>query len=318
MHVLITGGFGYLGGRIGQHLESIGHSVTLASRKFCPVPDWCKGANITIINWDEFESINASCVNIDAIIHTAGMNAVACSKDPKLSIQFRENATKNLLIAAAQNNVQKFIYVSSAHVYQQPLSGTINESSPITNTHPYALSHKAGETSVLKSHFVRNMNAFVVRLANGFGAPTRPDADCWTLFTNQLIREIVVSRTMTIKGKSHDARNFVTMTDVCRAFAFMLEDQRLYKSYPIINIGDRNMSLLEKAELIEDVYLETATMPINFDRGRFFDTKRSLQKLEFQSNVIRSLGFQPLSDFRAEIRRMFKFCYDHFGQKNNY
>ena len=316
MRVLITGGFGYLGGRIGQHLESIGHSVILASRKLRPVPDWCTGSKIATINWDDFESINAACAGNDAIIHTAGMNAAACLNNPKLCIQFRENATKNLLIAAAQNSVQKFFYVSSAHVYRQPLSGTINEASPTTNNHPYALSHKVAEKSVLQSHIGGNVNAFVVRLANGFGAPTRPDADCWTLFTNQLIREIVLSRTMTIKGNSHDARNFVTMTDICRAFAFMLADKRSYKSCPIINIGDRNMSLLEKAELIEEVYFETSTMPIDFDKGRFPDTEGNLQKLEFQSNVIRSLGFQPLSDFRGELRSMIKFCFEHFGQKS--
>lgn len=317
MRVLITGGFGYLGGRIGQHLESIGHSVTLASRKFYPVPDWCKSACITTINWDDFESINAACDNIDAIIHTAGMNAVACLKDPKSSIQFRENAAKNLLIAAVQNNVQKFIYVSSAHVYQRPLIGVINESSSITNTHPYALSHKVGETSVLKSDFSGKLNAFVVRVANGFGVPTRPDADCWALFTNQLIREIVFSGTMTIKGSLHDARNFVTMTDICRAFTFMLEDKRTYESDPVINIGDRNMTLREKAELIKDVYSEMSTKPINFERGCFFEPEGSLKKLEFQSNVLNSLGFKPLSDFRGELRRMIKFCSKHFGQKHN-
>ena len=88
--------------------------------------------------------------NVDVVIHTAGMNAQECASDPEQALAFNGTVTADLVSSAVKQGVQKFIYLSTAHVYKEPLVGTISESSQTTNTHPYATSHLAGEIPVLE------------------------------------------------------------------------------------------------------------------------------------------------------------------------
>ena len=78
------------------------------------------------------------------------MNAEDCNKSEIEAIRVNEGNTKALLSAAIENNVKNFVYLSTAHVYASPLKGSLNESSPINGTHPYATSHFLGEQTVLE------------------------------------------------------------------------------------------------------------------------------------------------------------------------
>ena len=57
MRVLVTGGFGYLGGRISQNLVEQGHKVVLGSRTVQSVPSWLPQAEVTRVIWDDEESL---------------------------------------------------------------------------------------------------------------------------------------------------------------------------------------------------------------------------------------------------------------------
>ena len=138
MRILITGGLGLIGGRLGQHLHQAGHQVILGSRNTCNPPDWLPQAEVAETDWKVDSSLEQICNGVDVLIHAAGMNAQDCVADPVAALEFNGLATARLLASAICAGVKRFIYLSTAHVYASPLVGTINEDTCPRNLHPYA------------------------------------------------------------------------------------------------------------------------------------------------------------------------------------
>ena len=111
MRVLIIGGFGFVGGRIGEYLLKAGHQVILGSRETRTVPEGLMHAKTVKIEWNNTSKIESICSNVDVIIHAAGMNAQDCTADPVAALNFNGVATENLVNAAIRANVKKIIYI---------------------------------------------------------------------------------------------------------------------------------------------------------------------------------------------------------------
>ena len=136
MRILITGGFGFVGGRLAVHLAQAGHQVLIGSRNESNPPDWLPQAEVAQIKCNDDCFIESSWEGVDVIIHAAGMNAQDCAADPVAALDVNGVATARLVEAASRAGVKKFIYLSTAHIYASLLVGTITEETLPRN--PYA------------------------------------------------------------------------------------------------------------------------------------------------------------------------------------
>ena len=82
MKILVTGAFGYLGGRVSQFLltETL-NEVFFATSKSKNITDYQSNANVIKINWDDDNTIENACNEIDIIIHTAWSGVSAKDRD---------------------------------------------------------------------------------------------------------------------------------------------------------------------------------------------------------------------------------------------
>jgi len=221
--VLITGAFGFVGGRLARHLAADAtNTVVLGSRSPRKAPSWLPGATVVRTAFDDTEALRAACSGVDAIVHLAGANAKACADDPALAYEVNAVSTAKLVAAARASGVRRFIYLSTAHVYGSPLGGTISEATCTRGLHPYAASHKAGEDIVLHAGAGGKIDGLAVRLSNSFGPPMDAAADCWTLLVNDLCRQAVTTRRLVLNTSGLQRRDFITLTDTCRAIAHLL------------------------------------------------------------------------------------------------
>lgn len=216
MRILITGGFGFIGGRLALHLAQAGHQILLGSRKVISPPTWLQHAEVKHIEWDDSHALELSCNGVDVVIQAAGMNAHDCATDPVAALSFNGVANARFVAAANRAGVQRFIYLSTAHVYGSPLVGTITEVTCPRNLQPYATSHLAGEHAVLSANHCGQIQGIVLRLSNAFGAPVHKDVNCWKLLVNDLCKQAVQTRKLVLKTSGLQQRDFVSMTDVCR------------------------------------------------------------------------------------------------------
>lgn len=218
-NILITGGLGYVGGRASQKLsESSICNVLLGTRRMdCETPRWLDKAVIIRMDLLSEDSLSEACKNVRYIIHLAALNKTECADDPEVAVRVNTLGTLKLLKAAERAGVERFIYMSTAHIYKSPLIGTITEDTLPRPLHPYAITHKAAEDFVFASHDRKRLVGIVVRLSNGFGVPAHKDVNCWTLLANDLCRQAATTGKLVLKSAGLQRRDFITLTDVGRA-----------------------------------------------------------------------------------------------------
>ena len=247
--VLITGGMGYIGGRVAANLLEEGHDVVLGGRNAGIPPDWLRQAKVFSMDWTSMENLHSACDGMDTVIHLAAMNDGECSRDPVAALEVNGVNTVRLVEAAKGVGVSRFIYFSTAHIYGSPLAGCIDESTLPHSRHPYASSHRAAEDVVLAA--AGHLVPIVLRLSNGFGAPMHRGANCWKLLVNDLCSQAVAKRTMTLRSSGLQKRDFITMRDVAGVVSHMMDLDKTVLGDGIYNVGSgRSMRVLEMAEAI--------------------------------------------------------------------
>jgi len=313
MNILITGGFGYLGGRIAQSLYSQGHDIILGSRKIRSSPEWLQTAKVVKIKWDSLESLKEILKDVDIVIHAAGINAQDCASRPVEAIKFNGVATARLVKASKDSGVTKFIYLSTAHVYNSPLIGKITEESCCTNKHPYATSHIAGEDSVLFYPNAENkLLGIVLRVSNSIGAPTHKNANCWMLAVNDLCRQVVVDKKMVLRSDKLIERDYLPITSVCAAVSFAAVQGPLFSGVFNLSSG-ATYSLRALTNLIAERAIEVLGFcpAIQFGLNSASDSG-DLEQLEISNNKLKESGFLIETDLAEEIDRLLLDCVNWF------
>ena len=313
MRILIAGGFGFVGGRLGVHLAKQGHKIVLGTRKSVAPPLWLPTAEVAKIDWWDNSALLRCCVGVDAVILAAGVNAQECDIDPVAGLAFNGLATARMVSAASGAGVRRIIYLSTAHVYASPLVGIITEDTCPRNLHPYATSHLAGEKAVLGASQRGNIEGIVLRLSNAFGAPMDKGVNCWMLLVNDLCRQLIDTQRMVVHSTGVQRRDFITLEDVCCATAHLLALPVRELGNGLFNVGGAwaptiwEMACLlgERCEAILGFSPEMVrTTPFSGESGAVLD---------YRLDALQQTGFHPSADRVEEIDQLIKFCSAYLG-----
>jgi len=316
MRFLITGGFGYIGARLAQYLVADGHEVILGTRsQKLKSPDWLPKAKVILNDWSDIRNLSAACDRVDIVIHSAGMNAADCKESPAEAFNFNAVATARLVEAANNSGVNKLIYLSTAHVYSDPLIGLIDEDTCPRNIHPYATSHLAGEHAVLWNSKQNNLEVVVLRLANVIGVPAHKNVNSWTLLVNDLCRQAIEQKSIRLRSSGIQQRDFITMSEVCRTIAFLSQISFQNIGNPIYNLGSGEAkSVYEIAELIQTrcniIFNFTPKLETVNDHREVIN----IVELIYSIKKITSLGISINSSPQLEIDQLLHFCYKEYNE----
>jgi UDP-glucose 4-epimerase len=314
VRILITGGFGFVGGRLAVHLARAGHQIILGTRHSLTHPEWLIQAEVAKIAWNDEAALKHCCKGVDVIIHASGMNAQACAADPVAALSFNGLATAKFVAAASRASVKKFIYLSTAHVYASPLVGTITEESCPRNLHPYATSHLAGEQSVLSASDRGELQGIVLRLSNAFGAPMHKDVNCWMLLVNDLCKQAVETRKLVLQSSGLQHRDFISLTEVCLVLEKLVYSDQL-KQANVFNVGAGvSQSVLEMAKLIQ----LHCNMVLGFEPELHHKQSGVVEQpltLTYRTDNLNTLGISCKSQTdTVEIDNLLQFCQTSFNQ----
>lgn len=252
MRILIVGGFGFVGGRLVEHLSAQGHQILIGSRMLNTPHVKFHDVEVKKVEWNNDSALSKICKGIDVVIHAAGMNAKECLEDPKGALNFNGNGTNRLAIAACNAGVKKFIYLSTAHVYANPLVGSITEKSETLNTHAYATSHLAGEHALLDIGKSAKMWTIVLRLSNAFGAPSHRSVNCWMLLVNDLCKQAVQRKKLILTSDGLQLRDFISLQEICRVIGKITVANEKFRTIQVFNLGSgSSKSVREMAMLVQ-------------------------------------------------------------------
>ncbi len=310
MKVLITGGFGYLGGRVAQSLSEQGYDVVLGTREDKTPPNWLRKAEVAKIDWNNKDTLNSICKGVDIVIHTAGVNTQECTLDPVGAIEFNGISTTRLVQASVNSGVNKFIYLSTAHVYASSLSGEINEESCLKNKNPYATSHVIGENSVLYySSIVDNFTGIVLRLSNGIGPPTHKDVNCWMLAVNNFCRQVIENGIIVVKSDRKVERDFIPISLLCDSIYAIINNSETNSG--VINISSTNAVSLDD---VTNIIRGQANSLLGFIPEVIFrnDDEFSSKKFTISNKKLKSL-LTVETDLDDEIKQLLLKCKKWYG-----
>ena len=183
MHVLVTGGAGYIGSHTCLELLESGHRVTVvdnlsnASRESLTRVEELTGGAIAffavdLVDRPALAEVFAGTGDIDAVIHFAGKKAVGESVEKPL-LYYQNNLTGTLQLCAvmAEFGVKNLIFSSSATVYGDPARVPISEDFPLSCTNPYGRSKLMVEEILGDLHRADpGLNVILLRYFNPVGA----------------------------------------------------------------------------------------------------------------------------------------------------
>jgi UDP-glucose 4-epimerase len=306
MKVIVTGGLGYVGGRLSRFLARVGHEVIAVSRRAAEFKTLID-PGIVLLTPEEVRT-DAVMGGADAIVHLAAMNEKECIQFPYSAVDVNITETVKWLELSVRYEVKKFIYFSTAHVYKRPLIGDFSEDSPAVPVHPYAITHKCAEDYVLAYHIERRMQNVIFRLTNSFGGAAYPTIGESSLLVNDLCRTIVSDSTMTLLSDGQQSRDFICLEDVCSAVEFYLDSD---KEMPgVVNLSSgKSITVWEMALNIKAVAEKYLDKPIKLTRKE--PLHRIQQPLSISNEKLKKAGFVPTNPVDEEIISTINFYQAH-------
>lgn len=311
--ILITGGLGYVGGRVARHLsEAPSFDLRLCVHEETLSPDWLKGGKLVALDLLKSPSLEEACRETTHIVHFAALNEIESANDPEKSLLVNGLGSLKLLRAAIKAKSTRFLYFSTAHVYGSPLEGTLTEDTLPRPQHPYAISHRTAEDFVLAAKDKGDIEGIVVRLSNGFGAPERANINRWTLLVNDLCKQAVCTKKLLLRSSGLQSRDFITLTDIGRAVQHLLSVPASALENGIFNLGGETpMRIIEVAERIADrceIVLGfrpkiQCPLPSPGEKSSFLD---------YRIDKLKETGFSLLRNIDDEIDATLRFCQHSF------
>jgi len=312
--ILITGGLGYIGGRVANYLkekEPHTHIFLTTRKKNRKLPQWTERFTILEMNILDESSIS-HCLkgkDIDIIIHLAALNEIDSMKDPKLALEVNTKGTYRLLDLAHKTGIKNFIYFSTFHVYGNILESVITEETPTRPFHPYAITHRAAEDFVNYFKHYYGMKTLIFRLSNGYGYPMHKEVDRWSLVFNDLCKQAVTEGKILLRSSGKQYRDFISLHDVARAvhyFVFIIPDRWGDGLY---NLGGNcSISILEVAQKISNVYRSKYKKEIKIKTKQDDNNLIVSKPVRYDIEKLMGTGFNLKGDMIFEIERTMDLC----------
>ncbi len=172
MNVLITGGTGFIGSRLGLRCLQRGDSVTLFGQVNNPAEKENqrvledRGAKVILGSVTDRDEVFESLKGIECVYHLAAAQHEVNVPDQHFR-NVNVNGAKNILEASVQAGVKIFVHGSTIGVYGDALDGEIDETSPLQPNNIYGVTKLEAEKLVLS--FQQKLPVVIVRISETYG-----------------------------------------------------------------------------------------------------------------------------------------------------
>lgn len=262
MHVLVTGGCGFIGSHIVEHHLNNGDTVhvvdDLSTGSLANIANFQSNPRLIfdeadIVTWSE---LNNSVAKADLIYHMAAVVGIyRVLAEPIKVISTNIAGTERVLRAvAARGNHQRIIIASSSEVYGHSQQALLSESDHLiieSAAQPrwsYAISKLADEALGVAYHRAGNMKITIIRLFNTVG-PRQTGR--YGMVLPRFIKQAVSGDTMTIFGDGTQTRCFCDVRDIVQSLAALANNDNAIGE--IVNVGkDHEITINQLAHIVRE------------------------------------------------------------------
>lgn len=297
MKCLVTGGAGFIGSHLCERLLALGHEVVAFDNLECGREDnfkpFINHPNFSFIQGDirSPDHLKIAFEGVEWVFHLAALASIVPSiEQPEDYYHTNVTGTFNVLQAAKEAKVKRFVYAASSSCYGLVEQFPTPESAPIRTEYPYALTKFLGEELVLHWAQVYKMPALSLRLFNVFGPRSRTDGTYGAVFGVFLAQKLK-NKPFTVVGDGTQTRDFTYVTDVVDAFITAASSEEVGKAYNVGSGGDYSVNRL--VDLLGGEKIHIPKRPGEPDRT-FADT----------SKIQKELGWKPQVSFEKGVEQV--------------
>lgn len=303
MRLLVTGGAGFIGSNFVEHALRRGDTVGVLDNFNDYYEPEIKKSNLALV----LDQISLHQVDLgeqaavkkivkdggyDTIVHLAARAGVRPSmQDPELYLDTNIKGTFNMLEAAREAGVKRFIFASSSSVYGASQVVPFSEEQRLSQTlSPYAATKLAGETICSNYAYLYGIQVVCLRFFTVYGPRQRPDLAIHQ-FTRKIDHEIAIDQF----GDGSTQRDYTYIDDIVQGIQGAIDYQG--ELFDIFNLGEsETTTLAQLIAKIEDAVGKKAI--INYLPEQIGDMPRTFADI---SKARRLLGYDPKTSISEGI-----------------
>lgn len=310
MNILVTGGGGFIGSHLVDHLLESGNKVwvldnfSTGHRSNLP----SSNPSLTIVEGDirDVQIVDSVMSKVTAVVHLAAVASVQASiEDPLGTHQVNLVGTLNLLEAARKYSVKRFVFASSAAVYGDVQTLPVTEDISLAPLTPYAADKLASEYYLDFYRRQYGLKPVVFRFFNIFGPrqdPSSPYSGVISIFMERAINDLPI----TVFGDGRQSRDFVYVVDLVTVLTRAVESEQDF-SQPM-NVGNgQETNLNHLLELI--CGFSGKSLDVTYDAFRPGDIRHSLAD---NNRLQQQFAYEKQYSLEAGL----KITFDWYVRKN--
>lgn len=309
--VLVTGGAGFIGSNLIDDLLHQNNEVVcldnFSTGKKENIEQHKNNPNFKLIEGDirNLESCKGACTGIDYVLHQAALGSVPRSiNDPITTNEVNINGFLNMLVAARDAKVKRFVYAASSSTYgDHPGLPKVEDKigKPLS---PYAVTKYVNELYADVFYKTYGLETIGLRYFNVFGRRQDPNG-AYAAVIPKFINQLVHKESPTINGDGKTSRDFTYIDNVIQInqlAALSLNKKAINKVFNVAYGG--RVSLIEMFESLKDNLSKNmkgmSEIKLTFGPERTGDVKHSQADISFAKET---LGYHPAFDFEEGIAK---------------
>ena len=309
MHILVTGGAGFIGGHLAETFLVDGHDVTVLDN-FEPFYDVgikertverCReaaaggGGTYELVEGDvrDADLVEEVVSGSDVVVHQAAQAGVRTSvEEPRKVTAVNVDGTVNVLQSSVDAGVARVIVASSSSVYGKPVSLPYDEDHPTEPVSPYGVSKLATEHFARVYHELHGLPTVCLRYFTVYGPRMRPN-----MAISNFVSRCLAGEPPVIYGDGRQTRDFTYVDDVVEANRTLLSSDEA--DGEALNVGSTdNIEIGKLAEVIRDQL--APELDLVFADAREADAEHTHADVTKARELI---GYEPTTDIRSGVER---------------
>lgn len=307
MRFLITGGAGFIGSALANHLVRQGHSVrVLDDLSAGDAAHLDPKIHFTRGDVEDKPKIWRLLNKIDCVYHLAARVSVPESVlYPREYNKTNVGGTVAIMEAMRDAGIKRVVLASSGAIYGKQAVRRVHENLLPHPDSPYAASKLAAESYVRTIGELWHIETVSLRIFNAYG-PGQPLPPIHAPVIPQFIRQIIEGGSLVVFGNGTQTRDYIYLDDVVKALALAAAAEGVNQQ--VINIGTGlGTSINELIGQIEQVTARNASVVMSpAEPGGVLNLVADTEKAE------KALGFQAKVSLMEGLRRLIKQN-KHFG-----
>ena len=255
MKALVTGGAGFIGSTLVKRLLEFDYEVIVIDNESGGgKANWnleAENHDFDLADFSYYERLKNLMWSVDYVFHMAADVSVQyCVEEPENSYANNMNCFINVIGAARETNIKRFVFSSTSAIYGL-LDKVAIETDDISPLNAYSYSKYAGECLAKMYYKLYGLQTVCLRYFNVYG-PGQPSRGQYAPVLGIFEKQLASGQNLTVVGNGLQERDFVHVDDVVEA-NIVVAAQDMDKYGEVYNVGTgKSISIIDLARKISD------------------------------------------------------------------